>query len=159
MGQDQIPAAAQRDEVTNTLQKLHSDIQQADEERTARNLAEQGCDFDNAGVYERAVTVLQKSYRMVPGYEVLDDLARAQHRAEHYAKARAAYERYLREGGASLYRTDRRIIKKNRHVTGARGPGSQEKGIRRPIRQRPDALQGAAVRRCPGRQDGTDYSC
>ena len=78
-----------------------------DNVESARVHYERGLQLFNEENYDAALFEFERAYELAPSYKILYNMGRIQRQQNNYAAAMRSYQRYLREGGASVP-TDRR---------------------------------------------------
>ncbi len=78
----------------------------------ARARYRRGIELFDDGDYRLALLELERAYSLSPNYKVLYNIAQVHFQLNEYAKARAAFERYLKEGGSDVPESRRAEVEK-----------------------------------------------
>src|SRR5688572_17796979 len=78
----------------------------------ARARYRRGIELFDDGDYRLALVELERAYAILPNYKVLYNIAQVHFQLNEYAKARAAFERYLKEGGMEIPASRRAEVEK-----------------------------------------------
>jgi hypothetical protein len=83
---------------------------EAEAAREARDRFQRGVEFYKEGDFRAALLEFRRAYDVAPNYVVLFNIGQSHYELQDYVGAKAAFEIYLREGGASVPPDRRRQV-------------------------------------------------